>query len=142
MPLKAAPGSVGSMLNIVIYEDDFFMGALLREWLSEAGYGVRLAAQLDVRPDCQADLVIVSVYMPKNSGAEWVREIQAAYPGVPMIAISGQFRSGLSSAGAIARALGVQQAIAKPLVRSDLLDAVRGMIGTSAAARASKSCTE
>jgi hypothetical protein len=49
-----------------------------------------------------------------------------------LIAISGQFRSGLSDAGATARTLGVQQVIAKPLMRRDLLEAVRGMIGTPA----------
>jgi hypothetical protein len=49
-----------------------------------------------------------------------------------LIAISGQFRSGLSDAGATARTLGVQQVIAKPLLRRDLLKAVRGMIGTPA----------
>jgi DNA-binding response OmpR family regulator len=70
--------------------------------------------------------------MPKQAGLQWVRDIQAAHPGTPLIAISGQFRSGLSDAGATARTLGVQQVIAKPLLRRDLLKAVRGMIGTPA----------
>jgi DNA-binding response OmpR family regulator len=120
------------MLTIMLYEDDYLMRNLLREWLSEAGYRVRLAAQPDAQPDCQADLVIVSVYMPKHAGAKWVRDIQAAHPGTPLIAISGHFRSGLSQAGATAQALGVRQVIAKPLVRNDLLGSVRGIIGTSA----------
>jgi DNA-binding response OmpR family regulator len=126
------PGIVGTMLNIVLYEDDYLMRNLIREWLSEAGYRVRLAAQRDAQPDGQADLVIVSVYMPKHAGATWVRDIQAAHPGTPMIAISGHFRPGLSQAGATAQALGVQQVIAKPLVRNALLESVRGIIGTSA----------
>jgi DNA-binding NtrC family response regulator len=119
---------MAAMPNIVIYEEDFLMRTLLQEWLSEAGYRVHLGLRPKMRPECRADLVIVSVYMPKHSGAEWVRDIQAAHPGSPMIAISGQFRSGLSPAGATARALGVQQVIAKPLIRSDFLDAVRRMI--------------
>jgi DNA-binding NtrC family response regulator len=119
------------MLNIVLYEDDYLMRNLLREWLSEAGYCVRLAAQRNAQPDCPADLVIASVYMPKHAGAKWVRDIQAAHPGTPMIAISGHFRSGLSQAGGTAQALGVQQVIAKPLVRNDLLESVRGIIGTA-----------
>jgi hypothetical protein len=73
-------------------------------------------------------LVIVSIYMPKQSGAQ-VREIQAAHPGTPLIAISAQFRSGLSAVGATAHTLGVERVIAKPLSRGDLLEAVRGMIG-------------
>jgi len=103
------------------------MRTLLTEWLSEAGYEVRteVAGNPHTEP---ADLVILSVYMPKHAGA-LVRRIQVSHPGTPLIALSGQFRSGLSAAGATAEALGVQQVIAKPLARRDLLDAVRAMIG-------------
>jgi DNA-binding response OmpR family regulator len=122
------------MSKIVIYEENDLMRALLKEWLSEAGYDVHAAAShdqhsgypADGRP---ADLVIVSLYMPKQGGAQLVREIQATHPGAPLIAISGQFLAGLSASGAIAHALGVQQVIAKPLTRSDLLAAVRAIIG-------------
>jgi DNA-binding response OmpR family regulator len=102
--------------------------------LSEAGYIVHAAASHEPnggpavgRP---ADLIIVSVYMPKRAGAQLLREIQTLHPGTPMIAISGQFFAGLTANGAIARSLGVQQAIAKPLNRLDLLAAVRALIGT------------
>jgi hypothetical protein len=54
------------------------------------------------------------------------------HPGTPLIAISGQFLSGLSASGPIAQALGVQQVIAKPLTRIDLLGAVRAIIGVPA----------
>jgi DNA-binding response OmpR family regulator len=117
------------MQNIVLYEDDLLMRNLLREWLSEAGYGVRVITQRDLQSEGGADLVIASIYMPKHGGAQLVRNICAAHPGAPIIAISGQFRSGLCQAGATAQALGVQQIIAKPLIRSDLLESVRAMIG-------------
>jgi CheY-like chemotaxis protein len=119
---------IGTMSDIVIYEENDLMRALLEEWLSEAGYRVRAAAPREAQQG-PADLVIVSVYMPKRVGAQVVREMQAAHPGAPLIAISGLFRSGLWADGAAARTLGVQQVIAKPLTRSDLLDAVRAMIG-------------
>jgi DNA-binding response OmpR family regulator len=122
------------MSKIVIYEENDLMRALLEEWLSEAGYGVHAAAShgqhsghpADGQP---VDLVIVSLYMPKQGGVQLVREIQAMHPGAPLIAISGQFLPGLSASGAIAHALGVQQVIAKPLTRSDLLAAVRAIMG-------------
>jgi DNA-binding response OmpR family regulator len=116
-------------LDIVIYEEDYLTRALLQEWLSHAGYCVRFGRAHDVKLDSPADLVIVNVYMPKDAGAQWVRDIQAAHPDTPIIAISGQFRSGLCAAGATARTLGARQVIAKPLDRGDLLQAVRGMIG-------------
>lgn len=104
------------------------MRALLEEWLSEAGYRVSALAPREGPPGNPADLVIASVYMPRNAGAQLLVRIRATHPGTPLIALSGQFRSGLSAAGATAEALGVQQVIAKPLSRADLLASVRCMI--------------
>jgi DNA-binding response OmpR family regulator len=117
------------MSNIVIYEENDLMRALLEEWLSEAGYRVHAAAWHDLHSGRPADLVIVSLNMPKQGGAQLVRDIQAVHPGTPLIALSGQFLPGLSASGAIAQKLGVQQVIAKPLTRTDLLAAVRAIIG-------------
>jgi DNA-binding response OmpR family regulator len=117
------------MSKIVIYEENDLMRALLEEWLSEAGYLVHAAASHEPPGGGPADLVIVSVYMPKHAGAQLVCKIQAIHPGTPVIAISGQFFAGLTANGAIAQSLGVQQAIAKPLNRLDLLAAVRALIG-------------
>jgi DNA-binding response OmpR family regulator len=117
------------MKYIVIYEEDYLTRTLLRDWLSEAGYRVRGGTPSDPTRDRSADLVIASVYMPKNTGMQSIRDIQEAHPGTPLIAISGQFRFGLPADGATAQSLGVQRVIAKPLIRRDLLDAVRGIIG-------------
>jgi CheY-like chemotaxis protein len=117
------------MSSIEIYEENDLMRGLLEEWLTEAGYRVHAAASHDLQSGRRADLVIVSVYMPKHAGAQLVREIQAMHPGTPLIAISGQFLPGLAANGAIAQTLGVQQVIAKPLTRGDLLGAVRAIIG-------------
>jgi DNA-binding response OmpR family regulator len=116
------------MSKIVIVEEDQLMHALLQEWLCSAGYHVPdtpLGQQLPSR----ADLVIVSISSPKRAGACLLQEIQAAHPGTPLIALSGQFRGGLSSAGTTAQSLGVAQIIAKPLTRDTLLGAVHAMIG-------------
>jgi DNA-binding NtrC family response regulator len=116
------------MSSIVIYEEDELMRTLLEEWLRNAGYRVQGVAPHSAPVD-HVDLVIASIYMPKNGGARLVDEIRAAYPGTPVVAISGQFRSGLSTAGATAQTLGVAQVIAKPLSRDALLATVRAMIG-------------
>jgi DNA-binding NtrC family response regulator len=113
------------MAHIVVYEENDLMRELLREWLSEAGYRVSALAPWEPSPADPVDLVIVSVFMPKNGGAKLVKAVHAAHPGTPVIAISGQFRSGLSTVGATAQALDVQQVIAKPLSCADLLASVR-----------------
>src|ERR1700704_1330468 len=117
------------MKHIAIYEDDDLTRGLLQEWLSEAGYSVYLGTLRDANCKRTLDLVIVSVFMPKHAGALWIGDIKRAHPGTPVIAISGQFRSGLSAGGATAQSLGVQQVIAKPLIHRDLLEAVQGIIG-------------
>jgi DNA-binding response OmpR family regulator len=116
-------------LDIVIYEEDYLTRALLEEWLEEAGYRVRIGSMRTTEHPGSADLVIANVYMPKQAGPQWIRSIQTAHPNTPFIAISAQFRSGLAACGATAQTLGVDLVIAKPLVRTDLLDAVRGIIG-------------
>lgn len=115
--------------DIVIYEEDFLTRALLQEWLGEAGYRIRVGDSHRKSRDAPCDLVIVSIYMPKHTGVECIREIQLAHPGTPVIAISGQFRSGLTAEGSTAQALGVRQVVAKPLSRHDLLGSVHGIIG-------------
>ncbi len=118
-----------AMRDIVIYEEDCLTCALLKEWLEEAGYHVRIGNRCDPKSDARCDLVIVSVYMPKQAGARCTRDIQSAHAGTPMIAISGQFRRGLTPTGPTAQLLQVRQVVAKPLVRKELLESVRGIIG-------------
>jgi DNA-binding response OmpR family regulator len=124
---------IGTVSSIVIYEEDDLMQALLKEWLSQAGYRVLANGARGANGangEDAADLVIVSVYMPKQAGLQ-LRQIRAAHPGTPLIAISGQFRSGLPAAGMAAHMLGVQRVLAKPLDRCELLELVRTVIGGS-----------
>lgn len=105
------------------------MRALLEEWLRRAGYEVHGAASLESGVRDEADLVIVSLYMPKLAGARLVGEIRTAYPRTPLVAISAQCRADLSTAGELAQTLGVQQVLAKPLTGEALLSTVRAIIG-------------
>jgi DNA-binding response OmpR family regulator len=115
---------------IVIYEEDLQTRALLKEWLGEAGYRIRIGNCCDPGVDGPCDLVIVSLYMPKQDGPQYVRSIRDAHPQTPLIATSGQFRAGLHTDGSVAHRLGVSQVIAKPLMRTELLRAVRGIMGS------------
>jgi DNA-binding response OmpR family regulator len=114
--------------DIVVYEEDLLTRALLEEWLGDAGYRVRVGHRCDPGIDAPCDLVILSVYMPKQAGARCVQTIRDAHPETPLIAISGQFRTGLAPAGFAANMLSVQQVVAKPLIRQELLESVRGII--------------
>ena len=122
------PG-MGDARDIVIYEEDHQTRTLVKEWLGDAGYRVRIGNRCDPGVDGPCDLVILSIYMPKQGGVDYVRGIQEAHPGTPLLATSGQFRPGLAASGSTAHHLKVQQVIAKPLMRKELLDVVRGIIG-------------
>jgi CheY-like chemotaxis protein len=105
------------------------MQGLLVEWLSAEGYSVRASTPGEAQAPDKPDLVIVDVYMPRHEGAKRLREVKAAHPQAPLIAISGQFRPGLAGSCGTAEALGVRQVIAKPFSQRDLLAAVHGVIG-------------
>ncbi len=117
------------MSDIVVIEEDALMRGLLVEWLSADGYRVRAPMPGEPAGSEAADLVIVDVYMPRQEGAARLQAIKAAHPHAALIAISGQFRTGLAGACATAKALGVRQVIAKPFSQRDLLTAVHGVIG-------------
>ena len=125
------PATLPPMSTIAIYEADDLMRGLLEEWLKGAGYSVSAGIPCGVPSRGKADLVIVNICMPKHAGAGVADEIRAAHAGTPMIAISAQFRAGLSTAGATAQSLGVAQVLAKPLAREALLAAVGTMIGAA-----------
>jgi DNA-binding response OmpR family regulator len=115
-------------MPIVIIEEDDLMRGLLTEWLTVAGYAVREPGPRAPAGQ-RAELVIVNLYMPRQTGADVVRAVQQAHPGAPVIAISAQFRPGLDGSWRAARALGARKLIAKPFTREDLLAAVRALIG-------------
>lgn len=117
------------MSRIVIIEHDLLIRSLLVEWLTAEGYDVHGHAEDDGQTPAPADLVIVDVYMPRGLGVDRLCSARRAYPSVPIIATSAQFRAGLDCAGPTAQALGVDRVIAKPFGRKALLDAVRSVIG-------------
>jgi len=117
------------MSGIAIIEDDAQMRSLLTEWLTAEGYRVNGVSGGHALARGPADVVIVDVYMPRHLGVERLRSARADYPGMPIIAISGQFRPDVECAGPAAKALGVERVIAKPFKREALLDAVRSLIG-------------
>jgi two-component system, OmpR family, response regulator len=117
------------MSGIVIIEEDPLMRGLLAEWLKAEGYPVCARTPGEAQGPDEADLVIVDVYRPRHEGAQRLREVRAAHPQAALIAISGQFRPGLAGSCTTANELGVCQMIGKPFSKSDLVTAVRCVIG-------------
>jgi len=122
--------------QVLIIDDDAIMRDLMADWLEAAGYGVRKAA------DCSAAvaevqratpaLIISDMFMPGPCGAMAIAQMKQAVPGVHVIAVSGHFNSGqgLSAQGALEA--GAARALAKPVKRAELVQAVAELLGPSA----------
>jgi CheY-like chemotaxis protein len=122
--------------HVLIIDDDAIMRDLMADWLEAAGYGVRKAADCgaavaEVQRAAPA-LIISDMFMPGPCGAMAIAQIKQAVPGVHVIAVSGHFNSGqgLSAEGALEA--GAARALAKPVKRAELVQAVAELLGPSA----------
>jgi DNA-binding response OmpR family regulator len=140
--LSSQMGQMGLCIPVIdVIEKDMLLRSLLVEWLTAEGYRVNVAngvnacgrdpeaAVVAATDQSTAQLLIVDVFMPRGHGVERLRSARVAHPGVPVIAISGQFDRGIGAAGAAAAALDVDRVVAKPFGREAMLDAVRSLIG-------------
>jgi CheY-like chemotaxis protein len=122
--------------RILVIEDDAILRELLADWLLAAGYRVGTAAEgasgiTQARVERPA-LVVTDIHMPGLGGAAVISQVACLYPGIPIIAISGHFRSGegLSPTGACA--LGASRTLAKPFTRGEVMGAVIALVGSPA----------
>jgi DNA-binding NtrC family response regulator len=109
--------------NVLIADDNDDVRELLQEFLEDAGYTVRVAAdgedamsQFLAEP---ADLVITDMRMPKRDGLQVLQGVKEARPGTPVILLSGQ-GAGENDAEEAQR-LGAYICLTKPLKDIHLL---------------------
>jgi CheY-like chemotaxis protein len=120
--------------EILVIDDDAIMRDLVSDWLQGAGYKVRTATS------CRAwitqlfrsspALIVTDMFMPGPCGAEAIAELKKKHPGTSLIALSGHFNSGQGLSADAARAAGADRALAKPVKRAELLQAVTDLLGT------------
>ena len=118
----ASPANVAAP-TVEIYERSDLMRGLLEAWLTQAGYCVR---QPGVSKS--VGLVIVGVDVARQQASGVVRTMRIFYPTTPFIVLSNRALAG-ASADSAARMLGVARVLSKPLIRSELVQVVHGLIG-------------
>jgi len=131
---------VRHMSNIVIYEENDLMRALLEEWLSEAGYRVWQPRRTTCTEAPWQISSLSACTCPNERARGWCVKYRHCIRNT-FDRDFGTVSSRFSASGAIARALGVQRVIAKPLARIDLLAAVRSSSASQTQARDSWSAT-
>jgi CheY-like chemotaxis protein len=115
--------------SVLVVDDDPAIRVVLRQMLeyggfrvAEAGDGQEAGALLAGQP---FDLVLVDLIMPEQEGLETITGFRRNYPALKIIAISGAFGGGFLE---MARYLGADLALPKPIGRAGLLAAIRELL--------------
>ena len=117
--------------KILVVDADPALLGLLEEWLAAPDLSLMAERPETDGADERSDVVIVDVPFPRRDGADVLRRVAARNPGVPVLALSSSFFSGVDANGAVARALGVAGVLPKPLTRHALVTAVDRLLQRS-----------
>ncbi|HXL74325.1 MAG TPA: response regulator [Burkholderiales bacterium] len=120
-------------VDVLVIDDDAIMRELMADWLEAAGYRVHKAegcgaALAELRRHAPA-LVVTDMFMPGPCGAEAIARLKAERPGIVLIAVSGYFNSGHGLSAEAALSAGADRALAKPVKRRELIQAVAELVG-------------
>ena len=99
MTSTAPAGSVRPLGRVLVVDDEFHVGALLRDVLTTMGYAVEHAdsgAQaFELLPAFQPDVALVDLKMPGMSGLDVLEHLRQTHPRLPVIILSGNQDAGL-----------------------------------------------
>ncbi|HEU4366727.1 MAG TPA: response regulator [Methylomirabilota bacterium] len=117
---------------MLVVDDHADTRELLFTILKTEGYEVALAEDGEVgvqryreRP---ADIVLMDLFMPRKGGVTAIRELCAEFPGVTIVAMSGDMGTAWHDALADARTAGARLTLRKPLEPWVLLRALDGLV--------------
>ena len=113
------------MSRILVIDDDKNMRDLLSFWLSEIGHKVATASNgvIGVKSyrKAPADVVLVDIYMPEKEGIETMRELNAEFPRVKIIAMSGNKERLELDVLSFSKQFGAIEILRKPFFRNEVL---------------------
>ena len=126
--MAARQGNTVSADKILVIEDDPVTRDLIVATLHDAGFAAT-ASLAAPRVGAAARLLVVDLGEPKTGGADSLRALRARHPDARIIAISGRFRFNAATAASVARQLGADRVLAKPLDCDALVANVRQLMG-------------
>jgi len=116
-------------MKILVIDDDRVVREALVRILEAGGYEVVSAADgrsgMAVFREAAPELVITDMMMPGQEGIETIRLMRAERPGATLIAMSGDVPDEQFDILVIARQLGADDAIRKPVNPGGLIELVR-----------------
>ena len=121
------------MPKILIIDDEERIRLLLRRMLEREGYEVVEASNgeegIKSYRDEPVDLVITDILMPVKEGFTTIMDLKRDFPEVKIIAMSGGRRIGPEEYLKVAKKFGAIIMLNKPIMKEDLLSAVKSLIG-------------
>lgn len=128
--------------RILVIDDDELVAKAILALLQSAGHSAVVAANgrdaLRSLGQGLYDLVITDIFMPEVEGLETIRQIRRSGSAVPIIAMSGGPRATIMASAIdavdhleVARLLGADRAVSKPITRAKLLPVIDECLGAA-----------
>jgi len=121
--------------SVLVVDDDESVRRLFRQILAKAGYQVSLACDgaeaLAVAHHCRIDLVVTDLVMPGKEGIETIQALWLEQPKIKIVAVSGVLGGTFLQ---VAKRMGANATLMKPVSASDLTATVRAVLLTPRAA--------
>jgi CheY-like chemotaxis protein len=118
-----------SRFTILVAEDESLVREMLEDALQNDGYRVITAEDghqaQKLLEKYSVDLVVTDLIMPERDGLELLIMVRDNYPKIPVIVITAPSNQVYLPA---AKRLGAAYCFEKPLVLSDLLAAIQGLL--------------
>jgi PAS domain S-box-containing protein len=124
------PAAAPAAARILVVDDELGVRTFLQKVLADAGYTVLVAEDggqaLKMVRAQRFDLVLTDLVMPEKEGIEIIRSMHKELPDLKIIAMSGAFGGEFLK---VAKRLGANSTLAKPVAPEQLISAVRGVLG-------------
>lgn len=115
-------------LRICLVEDDPLIRDAAEMGLTDRGYEVVVAGDgakgLEAVREHAPDLVITDIVMPDSDGFEFLPRLRAAFPHLPVIAVSGGGQTGTGLYLDMARQMGASACLTKPFSLDQLAEEI------------------
>lgn len=120
------------MARILIIDDEAQIRKMLKQMIEMEGHEVAVAENgkegIRILQQQQMDLVITDIFMPEKEGIETIMELKSENPSLKIIAISGGGSKGHVDYLEIAKSLGANRTLSKPLTRKELVDTINQLL--------------
>jgi len=121
------------MSRILVIDDDLVVLEAIKMGLSDYDYDITTESDgtqvVDVVRNGKFDLIVTDILMPDYDGFEVIRSLKKEFPDLKILAISGGGNMGGLGYLEVAKKLGADAAVQKPVNLNDLVESVKALIG-------------